>query len=177
MQFLVNQELSEYFCKLLNLSSGFCRSWIKEELPDAHAISEEAFVILDYIQSELLRHKDDKKNDSNWSSHPLKIALSTRVGNIVNNATTHKQNFLKLSPGYGALPASVLAAPLTLEVALQKLKHRNPIAVNFSISSSHNHSLYVFTNAGMGKPDSIFELNIDDFCRVGKKAASAINTI
>ena len=180
MQFLVNpngnppQTLPESFRKLLNLSSGFCRSWTNQDLSDAQATSEEAFELLDHIQNELLRHRDDKKSDPNWSSHPLKVALSVQVGNLIKNATPHKQNFLSLSPGSGALPASVPVEPLSLEVALNKLKHRAYIAVNFSVTNSNNHLLYIFTNAGMGQPDSISELNMDVFCDVGKQAASAI---
>lgn len=180
MQFLVNpngnppQTLPESFRKFLNLSSGFCRSWANQELSDAQATSEEAFELLDHIQNELIRHSDDKKSDPNWSSHPLKSALSLPVGKLVKNATPHKQNFLALSPGSGALPASVLVESLSLEIALNKLKHRAYIAVNFSITDSDNHSLYIFTNAGMGQPDSISELNMSVFCNVGKQAANAI---
>ncbi|QQM62978.1 hypothetical protein JG479_09375 [Pseudoalteromonas sp. LC2018020214] len=180
MQFLVNpngnppQTLPESFRKLLNLSSGFCRSWTTQELSDAQATSEEAFEVLDHIQNELLRHRDDKRNAPNWSSHPLKVALSLPVGSLIKNATSYKQNFLSLSPGNGALPASVPVEPLSLEVALNKLKHRASIAVNFSITNSNSHSLYIFTNAGMGQPDSISEFNMDVFCNVGKQAANAI---
>jgi len=180
LQFLKNpngnppQTLPESFRKLSNLSAGFCRSWTNQDLPDAQATSAEAFELLDHIQNELLRYRDDKRSDANWNSHPLKLALSGHVGVLVNNATPHKQSFLSLSPGAGALPASVQVKPLSLEVALNKLKHRDSTAGNFSITNSNNHLLYVFTNAGMGHSDSISELNMDVFCNIGKQAVSAI---
>jgi hypothetical protein len=182
LHFLVNpngnppQTLPESFRKLLNLSSGFCRSWNNHELSDAQATSEEAFELLDHIQNEILRHRDDKSSDSNWNSHALKEALSVQVGDMVKNAAPHKNEFLALPAGSGALPASVPVQPLSLEVALNKLKHRASNAVNFSIINSNSHFLYIFTNAGMGKPDTISELNIDRFCNACKKAAVAINT-
>ncbi|MFT6909377.1 MAG: hypothetical protein ACJAS1_006093 [Oleiphilaceae bacterium] len=180
MQFLVSpngnppQTLPESFRKLMNLSSGFCRSWTNQDLDDAQTTSEEAFELLDHIQNELLRHRDDNKSSSNWNSHPLRNALSLQVGQLLTDASTHKQTFLSYPSGSGAIPTSTQVEPLSLEQALNKLKHRAPIAVNFSITSSNTHLLYIFANAGMGQPDTISELNMNDFCKVGKQAASAI---
>ncbi len=169
------KSLPESIRQVGNLSAGFCRSWLSNEINDALATSEEAFQLLDHIQNELLRHRDEKAKLPSWSTSPFKAALDATVGDLLNPATpSDKSLFLSLSPGAGALPSSTTPAELTLAAALNKLKHRSTSAVNFTASSSGAHVLYIFTKAGMGKPDTISSFDIHVFCNACKVAAGAI---
>lgn len=169
------RSLPESIRQVGNLSAGFCRSWVSDEIIDAQATSEEAFQFLDHIQNELLRHRDEKAKLPGWPSDPLKTALDATVGHLLDPATPNdKTFFLALPPGEGALPAGASLVPLTLAAALNKLKHRSTSAVNFTVSPAGAHTLYIFTNAGMGKLDTISSFDIHAFCTACKAAACAI---
>lgn len=169
------RSLPESIRQVGNLSAGFCRSWNSSEIADAHATSEEAFQLLDHIQNELLRRRDERAKLSTWPSDQLKTALDATVGDLLDPASPNdKTFFLNLPPGAGALPTDASLNPLTLAVALNKLKHRSTSAVNFTASATGTHALYIFTNAGMGKPDTISSFDIHVFCSACKVAANAI---
>ena len=72
------------------------------------------------------------------------------------------------------MPAHAKLGPLTLVEALNKLKHRDTKAVNFTVSPSGNHVLFIFTIGGMGKPDSIASFDLDVFCNACKMAAQEL---
>lgn len=168
------KSLPESIRQVGNLSAGFCSSWLSNETSDALATSEEAFQLLDHIHNELLRHRDEKAKLPNWLTSAFKDALDATVGDLHDPATpADKSFFLSLSSGAGALPSSATPAALTLAVALNKLKHRSTSAVNFKASSGV-HVLYIFTSAGMGKPDTISSFDVHVFCRACKVAAGAI---
>ena len=170
------KSLTESLRLLGNSSAGFCNSWNENDHDNALSTSEEAFGLFDHIQSELLRHRDDKKNDSNWNESTFKTALEQNIGKIVKSATEiHKQDFLNLQSGEGRLPSNEVSEELPLVMALNKLKHRASIAVNFSVSSTNEHQLYFFTNEGMRQPSSISCFNVSEFCQACKKAVDALN--
>lgn len=169
------RSLPESIRQVGNLSAGFCRSWLSNEIPDALTTSEEAFQLFDHIQNELLRHRDEKSKLPGWPSDPFKVALDATVGDLIDAASAaDKAFFQSLAPGAGALPPGASLAPLTLSTALNKLKHRSTSAVNFTASSSGAHVLYIFTNAGMGKPDTISGFDVHVFCGACKAATGAI---
>jgi hypothetical protein len=169
------KSLPESIRQVGNLSAGFCRSWLSNEITDALTTSEEALQHLDHIQNELLRHRDEKAKLLNWPNSPFKSALETSVGELLAPATpSHKSLFLSLAPGAGAFPSGTSTASLTLAEALNKLKHRNTIAINFTVSSSGQHIFYIFTNAGMGKSDTISKFDVHVFCNACKFAAGTI---
>ncbi len=169
------KSLLESISQVGNLSARFCCSWLANETDGAAATSEEAFQHFDHIQNELLRHRDDKSKLSGWSSDPLKLALNVRVGDLLDPATpSDKVFFESLLVGQGAFPINASLAPLTLEVALNKLKHRSTSLVNFTVSGSSGHVLYFFTNAGNGKKDTISRFDVQRFCTACKTAAETI---
>ena len=169
------RSLPESIRQVGNLSAGFCRSWLSNQMDDAFTTSEEAFQHFDHIQNELLRHRDEKSKLPGWSSDPFKVALNATVGYLLDPANQNdKTFFLSCSPGAGALPENASPAPLTLAAALNKLKHRSTSAVNFTASPAGAHVLYIFTNAGMGKPDTISSFDVHVFCSACKSAAGAI---
>lgn len=169
------RSLPESIRQVGNLSAGFCRSWLSNEIPDALTTSEDAFQLFDHIQNELLRHRDEKSKLPGWSVDPFKIALDVIIGDLLDPATPNdKIFFLSCPPGAGALPPGASPAPLTLEVALNKLKHRSTSAVNFTASPSGAHVLYIFTNAGMRKPDTISGFDVHAFCSACKTATGII---
>lgn len=142
---------------------------------DAIATSEEAFQLLDHIQNELLRHRDDKSNMGGWAADPFKAALDKPVGSLLSPANpADKMFFDSCATGAGTMPPGAVLTALTLVQALNKLKHRRTSAVNFTVATSGAHVLYIFTNAGSGQPDTISTFNIQDFCIACKTAVTAI---
>jgi hypothetical protein len=170
------RNLKDSIRRVLNASAGFRQSWLNGEHPEAYETSQEAFEHLDYIQNELLRQRDvHKSNAATWPTSPFCVALTTPIGQIINNiSAADRLWFLNLAQGAGAMPAGCPQTPLTLDKALNKLKHRHTVAFNFSLPASGGHTLYLFTNAGMGQPDSLSEIDVSIFCSTCKTAASHI---
>ena len=169
------QSLFESIRQVSNASAGFCRSWLTQDIPAARATSEEAFELLDHIQNELLRHRDMKSKLPGWPRSPFKAALSANVGQLLDHASTaDKANFARQAPGSGAMPMSSAPVLLTLVEALNKLKHRSTNNVNFTVSTSSMHVLFIFTHAGMGRSDSISSFEVQAFCDACKIAAQTI---
>lgn len=162
--------------RVQNASAGFIRSWSAGDSDDAAATSHEAFEHLDYIQNELIRQRDvHKKHGGSWPTSPFKTTLSAIVGQIVAGTSVSAETWFKaLVPGSGSLPLGSAPLPLTLETALAKLKHRDTIAVNFSVALPSKHVLYVLTTAGMGQPSTLIELDIHLFCAACKCAAKEV---
>lgn len=181
-QFLVDlsgkspRNLKDAIRRVNNASAGFTQSWANGDLQEALETSQEAFEHFDYIQNELLRQRDvHKANAATWPTSLFNTALSTTVGQLHNGVTsTNRAWFLGLPQGAGAMPAGATLVPLTLEKALNKLKHRDTVAINFSLYATGGHILYLFTNAGMGQPDSISEIDVLNFCAACKLAAQHI---
>lgn len=169
------RSLPEAIRQVGNLSAGFCRSWLAGETNDALATSEDAFQLLDHIQGELLRHRDDKSKMAGWATDPFKSALDKVVGSLLSPASTADRVFFdSCAAGVSAMPPGAALTPLTLMQALNKLKHRRRSAVNFTATSFENHVLYIFTNAGSGQTDAISTFNIQDFCLACKAAVSGM---
>lgn len=167
------KNLKDSIRKIQNASAGFRDSWLVGKFDEAGETSNEAFEHLDYLQNELLRQRDiQKSNQLTWPNSPLNAALSEKVGTICNNvSSTQTTFFAKLSIGSGQMPPNANSGDLTLGTALNKLKHRNSIAVNFALPTSGGHILYILTSAGMGQPESLCEIDIKAFCDKCKNAA------
>jgi hypothetical protein len=169
------KSLPESIRQVGNLSAGFCRSWLARDMDDALATSEEAFQLLDHVQNELLRHRDDKSKIGGWASDPFKAALDIQVGSLLSPASPADRVFFdSCARGAGAMPPGTVPGALSLVQALNKLKHRRRSAVNFTAAPSGAHVLYIFTNAGSGQPDAIASLDIQDFCNACKSAVTAM---
>lgn len=154
-----------------NASAGFCRSWRANDFESAVATSEEAFGYLDHIQNELLRHRDERSKQAGWDKSPYFLALSATVGELLQPALVDdKAAFVSRKAGDGQMPERS-TGPLSLNDALNKLKHRATNLVNFAISPDGAHELFIFTTAGMGKPDSISKFDVEKFCHECKGAA------
>lgn len=168
------RSLHESVRLLSNASSGFCRSWISGETADAIATSEEAFGLLDHIQNELLRRRDDQRLSSSWMGSPLQVALAAPVGELVEPTTPALEAaFTSQAIGAGLIPPGTTATPLKLADALNKLKHRSSNKVNFAVSPTGQHSLVVLTLAGSGRPNSLSAFEVQSFCAACRLAASA----
>lgn len=170
------RNLRDSIRRVLNASAGFRQSWLNGERQEAFETSQEAFEHFDYIQNELLRQRDvHKSNAVTWHASPFCAALTTSVGRIINDVSdTHRSWFLTLVPGVGAMPIGCTPTPLTLDKALNKLKHRDTVALNFSLPPGAGHTLYLFTNAGMGQSASLSEIDVSAFCAACQTAASHI---
>lgn len=158
-----------------NASAGFCRSWSGNDLASAFSTSEEAFGYLDHIQNELIRNRDEASKNADWQTSQYFLALTVNVGDLLQPAKVgHQTDFEKLTVGQGQMPAGSSTQPLSLNDALNKLKHRATNLVNFTVSPSGSHELFIFTTAGMGKPNSISKFDVEKFCKACKFAARAL---
>jgi len=167
--------LSESIRLVSNASAGFCKSWLKKDIPDALATSEEAFGLLDHIQNEILRHRDRLAKLPSWQGSPLQVALQTQVGDLIDPASeTDMKAFQAQAIGSGSMPVGATIKELRLVDALNKLKHRSSNTVNFTVSSNAQHTLFFFTLAGMGHPDTISSFDVENFCRACKTAVVAV---
>lgn len=170
------RNLKDSIRRVLNASAGFKQSWLVGDKDEAYETSQEAFENLDYIQNELLRQRDVLRGDqASWPTSPFNAALANTVGNLLNNVLPADLTWFRgLPQGQGAMPTSATPIALTLERALNKLKHRDTTVLNFSLPSSGGHILYLFTKAGIGQPDSISEIDVVGFCSACKSAAQHI---
>ena len=171
------KNLMDSIRKVKNSSAGFVNSWIAGEHDEAYETSQEAFEHLDYVQSELIRQRDVHSKDATaWQTSALRIALDLPVGQIIERLSSSDSAwFAALGGGCGALPIPALPAfqqTLTLGKALNKLKHRHTIAVNFSITPLH--TMYTITSAGMGQPETLVEVQILQFCQACASAAQHV---
>lgn len=169
------RNLKESIRRVRDASAGFRQSWLIGDQQEAYETSQEAFEHLDYIQNELLRQRDVLRDHAAWPTSPFKSAMDSSVGNLINHASpSDRAWFLELGPGLGAMPVNASVVQLSLESALNKLKHRDTIALNFSLTSCGSHILYIYTNGGMGKKDSISEIDVLAFCLACKTAAQYV---
>ncbi len=167
--------LHESIRLLGNASSGFCRSWGAGDYVDAEATSQEAFGLLDHIQNELLRRRDDRRNEVGWQGSALQIALAAPVGSLVEPTTPAIEAAFKLQPvGNGAIPAGCSLQRLKLADALNKLKHRSSNTVNFTSTEDGSHQLVILTLAGSGRPNSLSSFEVRAFCAACRMAAGAV---
>ncbi|KZN45843.1 hypothetical protein N476_25095 [Pseudoalteromonas luteoviolacea H33] len=182
MHFMVNssvnspRSLEDSIRNLSNLSAGFVKSWNQQNRDDAQATSESAFKALDHIQNEILRRRDDMKSANTWDSSNLQNALKLPVGKILKPASEqHATEFSSMEEGNAFFPENNNLTDLTLEVALNKLKHRASNQINFSLTEN-KHYLYIFTHSGMGQPNTISSFDLDVFCDKCKQVLVALNT-
>lgn len=170
------KNLEDSIRRIQNSSLGFRESWLSGQHIDAQKTSEEAFEHLDYVQNEFLRQRDvHKMNVATWSSSPFKLALDLPVGNLINDISVSDRNiFISQTIGSAYLPSGSITQPLTLEKALNKLKHRDTVKINFSLPSLGGHKLYILTNAGMGQLASLSEIDMHTFCSVCKAASAHV---
>jgi len=182
MQFLKNSSselprtIEESIRLLKNASVGFCDSWLDGDIDEAKETSVEAFEILDHIQNELLRRRDDLKKENRWSDSQYKVAMGEVVGEIVAiESQQHETNFLQNPVGDASFPDEAIPETLTMEKALNKLKHRVSHGINFNISPAKEHYLYIFTSSGMGQPAAISKIHMKKFCQKCKSASKAFN--
>ena len=170
------KNLKDSIRRIRNASLGFRESWLSGEEVDALKTSEEAFEHLDYIQNEFLRQRDVHKTDTaTWSSSPFRTELMKHVGCLINNISVSDSDlFISQATGSAHLPSGTTTQPLTLEKALNKLKHRDTVKTNFSLPSLGGHKLYILTKGGMGQPDSLSEIDMTIFCSVCKAASEHV---
>lgn len=158
--------LAESIRNLRASSASFQASWREQRLQEAELTSQNAVRLIDYIASEVLRHRDVNSTNglADPSSH-LRTALGSLVGEILPDASTADQEwFTALAPEAGALPGQSLRKPLSLGVALNKLKHRDPVAIKFALATSGEHELFILTRAGMGQPASLSRIDVAALC-------------
>lgn len=180
--FLVNPDgkpsknLADAIRKVGNASVAFTHSWLDSNFDDARATSQEAFEHLDFILSEFLRHRDDQwQHKASWETSSLYSALTVTVGKLVTGISDADEEwFRSLSQGNGALPAGHSPSVLDLETALNKWKHHDPIAVNFSVSLPYQHRLYWLTAASKGKATALIEIDVSLFCEKSKTVAATL---
>lgn len=169
-----NNSLIDAIEKVENFSTQFCNNWISKNLTETDRISAEVGKYLDHIHGEILRHRDENKIEL-LSSRPFAVALNEVVGKIHEPASNESYNFfMALEDGKGAFAPDAITTPLTLENALNKIKHRGTQKFNFKIKKPSNHKIYLYTNGNSKYSDSIVSITMSLFCTACRNAAKCI---
>ena len=118
----------------------------------------------DHIIGEILRLRDENRNDPEYSNSALKELLDfNNVGKMSPVSTINEQHALvKAGAGNGQLPPGGVA--LSFERILTKVKHRKPTEINFRIENESKHFfLAAIDHLRGGRPDCIIEFCVADF--------------
>jgi hypothetical protein len=159
--------------KLENLSMIFKGRWQSNQLQQAGKASEEAMICFDHVIGELMRIRDSRKVDPNYSSSNFANSMAAVSGRSKPNASPSDVACITAAPGNAILPASALITDISLEKALNKVKHRHPSAMNFRIDADRH--IFVFCALSTnGSLESIVELDVLSFCEKCRDAAKAI---
>jgi hypothetical protein len=167
--------LSDAIYKLEDLSTIFMKRWASGDAMQASAVSEEAMRCFDFVVGELMRARDDRKTQNIYSGSQFEAEMNRSVALMVKPVTVEEQSAIyQVGPGNGALPRRPFQpVTITLEVTLNKLKHRNGVFMNFRIDNNRHILLICPTGIG-GRPESVVEFDVEDFCRRSRAAASAL---
>lgn len=181
IEFLINangqapRNLRDAIRRVHNSSHGFRSSWLAGDLHGAYETSQEAFVELDYIQNELLRQRDARNNAAAWLGSQLEVVLQSNVGRICSPVSAQDASWFRALPSQaGCLPPGSTPDDLSLGAALNKLKHRTTSLLNFYLPANGGHLLYVLTSASMGKPETLCEIDVLQFCSNCTAAAACV---
>lgn len=160
---------------LEDASHTFVRRWSEQALDRAGDVSKTAMVLLDFIVNELLRHQVERRGLGTYNGSPLATALLAPCGRGASGATlADQQAMVHVGAGTGGIPVC-LGAPFALDLGrlLNKIKHRNPLLMNFRIDAGR-HIFVVCTEHTPGGAEGIYEFDVVDFCRACKSAVSAL---
>lgn len=160
---------------LEDTSHTFVRRWSEQAFGRAGDVSETAMVLLDFIVNELLRRQVERKGLGTYTGSPFAIALSAPCGRGATGATlANQQAMVQVGAGAGAIPAC-LGGLSTLDLGrmLNKIKHRNPLLMNFRIDAGR-HIFVVCTEHTAGGAEGVYEFDVVDFCQACKSVVSAL---
>lgn len=169
--FLLNQSptspntLPETIAELRNASDAFKGAWKRGQYKRAGDVSAAALAHFDHIISVIMRARDEKKRHAGYAASQFAIELQAHAGMMVKGITMEDQDALSdIGPGNGRLPPGTQTIA-TLENVLNKIKHASRSNLNFRIDAQENHFFYVCAlKLGSGEPESIVELNVEEFC-------------
>jgi hypothetical protein len=159
--------------KLENLSLIFTRRWQSNQLQQAGKASEEAMICFDHVIGELMRIRDSRKQDPKYASSNFATSMAAVSGRSKPNASQSDVAIITAVPGNAGLPASPLITDISLEKALNKVKHRHPAAMNFRIDADRHVFVFCALSTS-GSLESIVELDVLSFCEKCRDAAKAI---
>ncbi|MFY1713618.1 hypothetical protein [Tritonibacter mobilis] len=178
-EFLVNgggrgfSNVEDAIEKLENLSIVFTNRWQRNEFLAAGKASGEAMICFDHIIGELMRLRDSRKASIGYSDTNFAQALAMISGRSKPNASQADVADITASPGTGRLPTPAPIVDISLEKALNKIKHRDPTAMNFRFDADRHILVFCALNTN-GSLESIVELDVLSFCEKCRGAASSI---
>ena len=165
--------IEEAIEKLENWSMIFTRRWQSNQLEQAGKASEEAMIFFDHVIGELMRIRDSRKQNQNYANSDFAASMAAVAGRTKPNASQADVDSITAVSGNASLPVSTHIADLILEEALNKVKHRDPSAMNFRIEADRH--VFVFcARSRSGSLESIVEFDVLSFCETCRDAAKAI---
>ena len=148
----------------LNASSKiFTANW-ETDFNEAGRASQQAMLCFDHIVGEILRQRDEQRNNPEYLNSTFKELLDfNKVGKMSPVSTIDEQQALtKSGAGNGKLPPGEV--PLSFEKILTKIKHRKPEVINFRVENKSKHFfLAAINHLRGGNPDCIIEFCVADF--------------
>jgi hypothetical protein len=158
------QSIAEALYKLESTSVLFCRAWqqVPPDLIRAGRESANAMEHLDHIVNEILRARDTRMAKGTYSGSQLEAYLNIKAGVMTTPVTlAQQQAMVAAGPGHGQVPG--LPVQITLELLLNKIKHRHHQSANFRIQAGQ-HIFVINVDKQNKKPDSIAEFDVLEFC-------------
>jgi hypothetical protein len=157
------KSLRESIFELKNTSIIFVHSWKNQDLFRAGQVSEAAMISLDHIVNEILRKRDELKNDSKYKGSRFENYMNAYCGFEVSPVSiSDKKQLMSIGPGLGALPR--VGQKIAFVKLLNKIKHRRAREANFRIGNNDEHYFLIIIDAAMGEDDTIVEFEVNDFC-------------
>lgn len=158
---------------LQNRSTIFVVAMAQGDMVRAGRVSEGVMQRFDHIVGDLMRSRDDLRAQLSPANPAFMASLSAQFGTVVKTKNrAHHIAVNNLGPGNGRVPpAAGTAAPATLELVLNKVKHQNRMYGNFRIDAGR-HILVICADHPAGVPESVVEFDVEEFCQLCRKSAS-----
>lgn len=173
MEFLISSNgesfgnIEEAIQKLKGLSYGFMAQINLRNIQEAVKISERAFECLDHIHGELLRIRDDQRDERVYDRSSFQHAMSTNSARMATIGSAERSNNTVATPGNARFPNNLEISYISLEKTLNKIKHRNRKLIDFRIDAG-KHILMIRPKG------ELIEIDIIDFCENCLRAVESL---
>lgn len=150
-------------------SSEFIKFYKNNSLKNANIVSEEALKCFDFIVNEILRFRDDHRENVNFRNSDFQRSLGEDCGEMYQPANVTERQSIITTP--------ILPNPnsdICFEKLITKFKHREKRNMNFRIEADNSHIIIFSVKEFYSTPASIVEFDVQDFCQKAENVAKYI---
>ncbi len=159
------ETVKDAIISLENSSTIFVKRWRQSDYRQAAVVSQDAMKCFEYIVGEILRACERDRSEATYVGSALQATMSALIGKMVRPVTDGEQEAVcTAGVGRGELPVGKRVQQITLEVTLNKIKHRHPKLMNFRIEQDRHMLVICPLKPKGGGADSIVEFDVEVFC-------------